>query len=132
MELTNEQIEKINKDCQEGQGVFKEPFGIPNHIKGLVVYTKWESGGCDASCDDDEYTVNEPYISNRPKDCFDVLDKVIKVLCPEKTISYSDLNKIKSLIDSNEETDYGYYGDYTEETIEWILLDDLIDALNKN
>lgn len=45
MELTQSQIELINEACPYGQGVFREPFGIPNHIKELVVYTKWDSGG---------------------------------------------------------------------------------------
>jgi len=127
MELTKEQVEEINKECEYGQGVFREPFGIPNDIKGLVVYTRWESGGRGGSCWDEEDTVNEDYINDRPDDCFVVLDKVLKILKPD--ISYLDLKKIEALKNSNEETDYGYYGDYTSDTIEWIVLDDLIEAL---
>lgn len=127
MELTKEQVEEINRECPYGQGVFREPFGIPNDIKGLVVYTKWESGGRGGSCWDDEDTVNEEYTSDRPEDAFVVLDKVLKILKPD--ISYLDFKKIEALKNSNEETDYGYYGDYTEDTIEWIELEDLIEAL---
>lgn len=127
MELTKKQIEEINNDCQYGQGVFREPFGIPSHIKGLVVYTKWESGGRPGSCWDDEDTVNDEYVNDRPSDCFEVLDKVLKILKPN--ITYLDFKKIEALKQSNNETNYGYYGDYTEDTIEWIELDDLINAL---
>lgn len=127
MELTKEQIEEINEECEYGQGVFREPFGIPNDIKGLVVYTKWESGGRKGSCRDDENTVNDDYTSDRPNDCFVVLDKVLNILKPD--ISYLDFKKIEALKNSNEETDHGYYGDYTSDTIEWIVLDDLIEAL---
>jgi len=127
MELTKEQVEEINKECPYGQGVFREPFGIPNDIKGLVVYTKWESGGRGGSCWDDENTVNDEYSSDRPDDAFVVLDRVLKILKPD--ISYLDFKKIEALKNSNGETDYGCYGDYTEDTIEWIELEDLIEAL---
>lgn len=127
MELTKEQIEEINKKCPYGQGVFREPFGIPNKIKEPVIYTKWESGGRLGSCWDDEDTVNEEYANERPDDAFMVLDLVLKELKPD--ISYLDYKKIERLKNSNIDTDYGYYGDYTEETIEWIVLSDLIDAL---
>ena len=61
MQLTQTQIEAINKECPYGQGIFREPFGIPDHIKDLLIYTKWESGGRPGSCWDDENTVNEEY-----------------------------------------------------------------------
>ena len=129
MELTQEQITEINKECPYGQGVFREPFGIPNHIKGLVIYTKWESGGKPGSCWDDENTENEEYRNERPDDSFVVLDKVLKILKPN--VSYLEFKEIERLKDSNYEMDYGYYGDYTEDAIEWIVLDDLIKLLIK-
>mgnify|MGYP003629965484 CR=1 FL=1 len=127
MKLTKEQVEVINEECPYGQGVFREPFGIPNNIKGLVVYTKWVSGGRSGSCFDDENTQNEDYKNDRPSDCFEVLDRVLKILKPE--IAYLDFGKIEALTKSNQETNYGYYGDYTEDVIEWIELEDLIDVL---
>ena len=127
MELTQEQIEEINKKCHYWQGVFREPFGIPNEIKEPVIYTKWESGGRPGSCWDDEDTINEDYTNERPDDAFMVLDLVLKELKPD--ISYLDYKKIEGLKNSNIDTDYGYYGHYTEDTIEWIVLSDLIDAL---
>jgi hypothetical protein len=129
MELTQEQIEAINNECPYGQGIFREPFGIPNNIKELVVYTKWQSGGRGGSCWDDENTVNEHYDSDRPSDAFKVLDITLKVLRPNITLL--EYKMLEGLKDSNTETDYGYYGDYTEDTIEWIKLSDLHEALAK-
>lgn len=129
MELTQTQIEAINKECPYGQGIFREPFGIPNDIKELVVYTKWTSGGRGGSCWDDENTVNEDYTNDRPSDAFKVLDLTLKILKPE--VSFLQFKEIQNLVHSNTETDYGYYGDYTEDTIEWIVLSDLYEALSK-
>ena len=128
MELTKEQISQINDECPYGQGVFKEPFGIPNHIKELVVYIKYESASRGGSCYDDEDTVNEEYEVKRPFDYFVVLDKVLEVLYPN--IPYLLYQNILSLKDSNTETDYGYYGDYTTDTIEWIVLSDIYKMLD--
>ena len=129
MQLTQTQIEAINKECPYGQGIFREPFGIPDHIKDLLIYTKWESGGRPGSCWDDENTVNEEYYRSRPNDAFMVLDLTLKALKVDaKFFKFKD---IKSLIHSNTETDYGYYGDYTEDTIEWIKLSDLYQAIRE-
>lgn len=127
MELTQSQIEAINKECPYGQGIFREPFGIPDYIKELVVYTKWTSGGKNGSYLDDENTVNEHYNCNRPKYAFKVLDLTLKLLKPE--VTFLQFREIETLIDSNIKTDYGYYGDYTEDTIEWIKLSDLYKVL---
>lgn len=129
MELTQTQIEAINNECPYGQGIFREPFGIPNEIKELVIYTKWESGGRPGSCWDDEDTVNDDYTCDRPSDAFKVLDLTLKVLKPD--VTFLQFKEIQNLVNSNQTTDYGYYGDYTEDTIEWIVLSDLYEALAK-
>ena len=129
MELTKEQIEEINSKVPYGQGIFKEPYGIPNHIKELVIYTKWTSGGRPGSCWDDENTVNKHYTQDRPNDAFKILDLVLQILKPNTT--FLQYKEIQNLVDSNTETDYGYYGDYTEDTIEWIVLSDLYKLLNQ-
>lgn len=129
MELTKEQIEEINKECPYGQGIFREPFGIPNDIKELVIYTKWRSGERGGSCWDDDNTVNIHYDKSRPNDAFKVLDLTLKTLKPD--VTYLQFREIEGLIDSNVECDYGYYGDYTEDTIEWIKLSDLYEMLTK-
>lgn len=121
--LSEEQILEINSKCPEGQGVFMQPFGIPNHIKGLVVYSKWTSGERGGSCFDDEDTEHEHYAYDRPADAFSVLDFVLKEINPH--ITFLQLHQIQQLMKSNTKTDYGYYGDYTEDTIEWIELSEL-------
>lgn len=125
MELTQSQIESINSKCPYGQGIFKEPFGIPNHIKELVVYTKWDSGGMrGGSCWGGE---PKPYSNSRPKDAFKVLDLVLKELKPQ--ITFLQFREIEMLIESNEKTSYEYYGNSTDSTIEWIKLSDLCNSL---
>lgn len=123
--LIEDQIEAINKKCPYNQGVFKEPFGIPNHIKEPVIYTRWESGGLGGSCWDDENTVNEPYERSRPANAYEVLGLVLEIVKPDVTF----LQMRKIVWNDNTKTDYGYYGDYTEETIEWIVLSDLYKEL---
>jgi len=130
MELSKEQVEEINRGCEYGQGVFIQPFGIPDNTEGLVIYTKWQSGSKPGSCWDDEGTVNMFYENESPSGYFDVLDKVLKILKPN--ISFLDFNRIDTLRNSNAETVYGYYGSYTEDTIEWILLEDLIKLLSQD
>ena len=126
--LTEEQIKDINDQCPYDQGIFKEPFGIPDNIKEHVIYTKWDSRGRDGSCWDDEDTINEDYEFDRPDDAFKVLDITLAILRPNT--NYLLYEQIKSLIESNKETDYGYYGNYTTDTIEWIKLSDLYRILN--
>ena len=123
MRLTPEQIEEINGKCPYGQGIFKEPSCIPTHEKRPVLYTKYEVGGRGGSCWDDEDTVHEHYNTDPPKDKWKVLDETLAILKP--TISYLEYKKIDSLIDSNEEREWGYYGDYTDEVIEYIVLEEL-------
>lgn len=84
MELTQSQIDNINKECPYGCGIFREPFGIPSNIKGLVIYTKWTSGGRGGSCWDDENTINQDYINERPSDAYKVLDLLLKEIKPKE------------------------------------------------
>lgn len=130
MELTKEQIEKINSAVPYGQGIFREPFGIPNHIKDLVVYTKWHSAGRPGSCWDDEDTINEDWYEDRPRNAFKVLDLIIEILRPNLSLSLYD--ELIGKFDSNQETDYGYYGDYTTDTIEFFPLSELYRFLEIN
>lgn len=127
MELSIEQIEKINEECPYNQGVFLQPFGIPNGIQERVIYTRWDSEWRDGSCWYDENTENPVHYQERPQNAYKVLDLVLKELKPE--ITYLQYKTIEGLFDSNKESDYGYYGDYTIETIEWIKLSDLYEAL---
>lgn len=129
MELTQEQIKEINSNCPHDQGIFKEGNGIPLHIKELCIYSRYNSGGKPGSCFDDENTVNEEYSLDPPSDHFKVLDLVLAKLKPG--ITFLEHKMIMGLIDHNTDTEYGYYGDYDEYTVEFIKLSDLYEALAK-
>jgi len=132
MELTKEQIVKINnhspKEWQSNeQGVFVQPYGIPIHIKEPVIYMRWETGGTSGgSCWNDSKP--ERYNTGNPKPKFEVLDLVLKELMPN--ISFLQFREIENLIHKNSETDYEYYGNCTDFDIEYIILSELINALN--
>lgn len=132
MKLTSEQIEKINKECpnfygENEQGIFNEPNGIPDDMKGLVVYQRYETGGVSGgSCWDDSNP--EAYsVSEVPE--FKVLDLVLRELSPN--ISYLDYKKIESEIKSNENYEYEYYGNCTDFIIKFIPLDKVIELITK-
>lgn len=129
--LTEKQIKSINKKCPYNQGIFMEPFGIPDYIKELVIYTKWASGGRPGSCWDNENTINEDYTHERPYDAYDVLDLIFQELGIDNVFSKNSY-EITGLFDSNTDTEYGYYGDYTEDTIEWIRLSHFLEIVNKS
>lgn len=131
MELTKEQIEKINKlapnEYQTNeQGIFTEPYGIPVHIKEPVIYCRYENGGVTGgSCWGD----SDPrhYTKDAPKDKMKVLDLVLKELKPDLT--FLQFREIEGLIHTNEETEHEYYGNCVEWSIEYIILSDLIKML---
>ena len=130
MELSKEQIEKINDQSlmdwnTNEQGIFTEPYGIPNNIKEPVVYMRWETGGvsggsCWGNSDPQPYETD-----NNPN--FEVLDITLKTLLPN--ISYLYFKGIEKLIHSSEETDWEYYGNCTNFSIKYIILSELIDYL---
>lgn len=128
MELAQSQIEAINKKCPENQGIFKEPYGIPVHIKEQVIYSRYEIGGVHGGNCHDE-SVNESYVVPPPKDRMKVLEFALKELRPQ--ISFLEYRMIEGLIHDNEETEYEYYGNSTDWKIEYIKLSDLYGALAK-
>jgi len=131
MELTIEQIEKINQVAPNEwqvneQGVFTEPYGIPTYIKEPVIYMRWISGGwCGGSCWD---TYAQPFENSKPK--FEVLDLVLSEL--KLSISFLQYRDIENLIHSNSETENEYYGNSTDYEIEYVILSELINVLRKN
>jgi hypothetical protein len=133
MELTKEQIEKINKlapnEWQTNeQGIFTEPFGIPDTIKEPVLYMRYHTGGVSGgSCW--ESSNPQPYITDNPKPKFEVLDLVLKELM--LNISFFQFREIEKLIHTNSHSEYEYYGNSTDFNIEYIILSDLINALKK-
>lgn len=125
MKLTQENIEEINKKCPYDQGVFNQPTGISTDIKTPVIYMRWESEGRPGSCWDDEDTENETYYNDKPK--FKALDLVLAVIKPD--ISYLQYKEVENLIKESSQTDNGYYGDYSEYTHNYIVLDELYNLL---
>ncbi len=125
MELTCDQIDKINNDCPYGQGVFFQPNMIPVDVKELVIYSRYETGGYrDGNCYGDR---PNSYQNEAPDDRFKVLDLVLKELLPN--ISYLQYKQIDALIKNNEETDREYYGNSTDWKVEYIVLSELIGLL---
>ena len=131
MELTKEQIKRINEESPmewqtNEQGVFTEPNGIPNDIKELVIYMRWETGGVSGgSCWD--YSDPQPYETEGGEPSFKVLDLVLKELSPN--ISYLNFKGIEKLINSSEDTDWEYYGNRTDFEVKYIVLSELISYL---
>lgn len=111
--MTQEDIREINLECPSSeQGIFKEPFGIPNHIKEPVIYMRWVKGGIEGgSCWGTERTQRE----SEPKPKFMVLDLVLKKLKPDLT--FLQFRDIEYLIHSTEKKKFGI----TTETIMNIL-----------
>ncbi len=130
MELSQSQIEKINKACSNGysdnQGVYFQPNGVPVRIKELVIYTRYETGGYrGGSCWDSSDP--QPYSEEPPSDKFKVLDMVLEELMPN--ITYLQFKKIDALIHSEEESENEYYGNCTDYKVEYIVLSELYKLL---
>ena len=124
--LTQEQIDKINAESPCEQGVFIEPYGIPDDIKEPVVYMRWETGGVSGgTCWDSSNPRYHPSDSGCPK--FKVLDLVIMEVDPN--MSYLKYREIEDLIQSSEDTEYRYYGNRTDFEMKFIILSDLIEIL---
>lgn len=130
--ITKEQIEKINSLAPNQwqtneQGIWTEPFGVPNNIKGLVVYQRYEKGGYSGgSCWDDSDP--QPYYNSFIPD-FTILDLVLMEIAPN--ITYLQYKKIEQLIVHSEKTEYEYYGNQTDFGMKFIILDDLINLLKE-
>ncbi len=126
--LSQDKIDEINSKCPSDQGIFREPTYIPVHIKELVVYTRYETGGYSGgSCWNDEDSHAEPYECDEPKNKWDVLDILLKELCPN--VSYLQYKEITKLIHTNEETEGEYYGNSTDWRVEYIVLPELLGLL---
>ena len=120
--MNAELIKEINEKCPYNQGIFKEPYGIPVHIKEPVVYCRYTTGGYSGgSCWDD--SAPQPYIEDVPKDRFKVLDLTLQVLFPD--IKYLQYKEIEELMHDNEETEREYYGNCKDWKCEYIILSEL-------
>lgn len=125
--LTKQYIEDINKECPSDQGIFKEPYGIPIHIKEQVIYMRWETGGMTGG----GYSGDEPYpyTSNETKPKFKVLDILLKKIKP--SISYLEFRELEELIHTNHETQHEYYGNSEDYEIEYIILSEFLKKIEQ-
>lgn len=132
MELTKEIIDTINaklyKDLGDSeQGIYLQPYMIPNNVKGLVLYQRYETGGVSGgSCWDSSNP--QPYYNRDSMPPFKVLDETLRVIAP--TLTYLQYKEIEELIVSSEETEYEYYGNCTEYQIKYVEVDSLMRMLN--
>ena len=130
MKLTKDQITEINEieDLPYEQGIYTEPFGIPDDIKDPVLYDRFHNGGYEGgNCwndDDPEYQE-----SGDNKELFLILDKVLEILRPNITVL--ELRQLESMIHNSNKTVYEYYGNSHEYEITYIRLSVVEDFCNK-
>lgn len=125
--MKQEDIDKINSECPDGQGIFFQPSMIPVHIKEHVIYSRYETGGrIGGNCWNDNGA--HRYEEDIPTDHFKVLDMVLELLKPGLT--YLQYKKIENMIHDNEETEYEYYGNCTDWKVEYIIVSQLEAYLN--
>lgn len=127
IEINKDLIKEINNKCPNNQGIFNEQNGIPDNVKGLVVYSRYtNSGQFGGDCWGSE---PQHFESSEKKDKLKVLDIILTKVMPN--ILYSQFKLIDELIETNSDTEYEYYGNYNNYTIEYIKLDKLIKLLNE-
>jgi len=132
--MTAEQIKSVNefKDRKWDswdQGIFTEPNWIPNDIKEPVIYMRWETGGISGgSCWDSSDP--QPYTRDEEKPLFLVLDHVLSILKPDLTyLQYREIEN--TLVHTNNETDWEYYGNCTDYEVSYVILSQLEKFLEK-
>lgn len=124
--ITEEFIKEINKEAPYDQGIFKEGYGIPIHIKEPCIYSRWETGGyTGGNCWGDEA---HRYDNDIPKDKHEILDLILSKLRPD--ITALQLKNAHKLWDENTDTTYEYYGNSRDWTVNFIKVSDLEAFLN--
>lgn len=120
-------IKEINDECPDDQGIFSEPYGIPNSVKELVVYCRYETGGYSGgSCWEED---TERYSVEEPKDAMKVLEILLEKIAPK--ITYLQFRKIEAMVQDSDETKWEYYGNSTDYRIQYIVLAELEKFLNE-
>lgn len=125
--MTQDQIDRINSLCPEDQGIFKEPWGIDTKEKRAVVYMRWCTGGMEGG-GYHESSYLHPYTGNsRP--AFFALQAVLKELgvdpIMENSAIVKNLTQEVNYLTDNED----YYGNYDNYDVEYIVLEDLEQAI---
>jgi len=125
--MEKELIEQINNDCPSEQGIFFQPYGIPDGIEEMVVYSRYETGGRrGGNCWGNKA---EAYAAEQPKEHMKVLDILLEKIAPQ--ITFLQYRKIQELVHDSEETDWEYYGNSTDWRIEYIVLSELEELLQQ-
>src|SRR5687768_10795876 len=117
--LTEEEIHSLNKEISKrdyDQGVFKEPSCAPEFYKDQhLVYLRWHSAGRPGSCWDDSDTINEDWQEEMPT------FYALELLLDKLGVKEEDRDIIEGMMeDGDDQTDYGYYGDYDTYSYRWI------------
>ena len=125
--MTQEDINKINATCPSDQGIFVEPSMIPVHIKEPVIYSRYRTSGysggnCYGDC-------AEYFQEDEPENKHRIIEMVLEILKPD--IKFTQYKKIISMIRTNDETEYEYYGNSEDYKVEYIILSELEDYLNE-
>jgi hypothetical protein len=129
--LTQEQIDKINSlapsvYARHEEGIFYQPSGIPVDIKEYVIYSRFLKSGEDGgSC---WGHMPEPFENEEPKNRMEVLDLVLKEICPN--ITFMQYKGIDNLIKEGYEKEREYYGNYSEYSIKYLPLSTLYTYLD--
>jgi hypothetical protein len=97
-------------------------------FKGDAIFEQWTTGGMGGgSCWEDggHYAVE-----GEPEPEFESLDKIIVSICPNITfIQYKKL--CREVIKRDEYTNNEYYGNYSRESIKYVLIEQLYNALKE-
>ncbi len=126
MELSQEQIERINTNCPEDQGVFREPNGVPVELKEPLVYARWKKGGMTGG-GYHEHSYRHRYDGDS-EPALSCLNLVLYELgFSEET---ADMPEIQSLIRYEDyDDDADYYMNYDEYGVKYIVLSELLNVL---
>jgi hypothetical protein len=120
--MNKSEIDKINKQCPDLQGIFTQPNYIPISVKEPVIYKAQLVGGISGgSCW--ESSNPQPYTIETRNEDWVALDLVLTELKP--SITYLQYKKMTKLIHSNTETHREYYGNSEDYLVEYIILSEL-------
>lgn len=129
-QLTSDDIATINKELytqreDNEQGIYLEPFGVPNDVKEPVVYARAHTGGYSGG---DYRGSKAKKFSVSANTNFDALDAACLVIKPN--ISLFEYRKIRSAVTESAKTCYEYYGNCDDYIVQYIPLSTIYSILN--
>lgn len=117
--MTQEQINKINSDPSIDswyEGIFKEPYKIPNDVKELVVYQRYEIGGAQGgNCWGGEAVA---FTNRETREFSRILDVVMLELWPD--IPHLLYSKLLRMVNESTDSEWEYYGNYSDYVIRYL------------